>query len=531
MININALSFKYPNASNNVFTNIDCQINPGTLTLVVGASGSGKSTFLRCINGLVPHFSGGTISGRIDVFGSNPIKDGPEKLSSKIGFVFQEPEAQFVFDIVEDEIAFALENMGLARKEMHARVDEIIDRLGLTSIRKRSIHEISGGEKQKVAIASVLVTKPRVLLLDEPTSQLDPISADQILKLCVSLKQSTGLTILISEHRLERLLPYTDNVIEMKNNHTLKSGIPREIIPNMQTAPPVVEIGKKLGIIPLPLIVEDFPQDIISEINTKIEQQQPGTDNTESDKVLSVNHLSAVINKNPILKDISIDLNRSEILILLGINGSGKTSLLRSILGLLPSAGEKYLNGKNFKDLPMAGILKQIGYLPQNPNDLLFAETILDELQITLKNHGIEKSQSDLINFLKQFGLADKSQDYPRDLSVGERQRIALAAITVHDPDIIFLDEPTRGLDYAAKNNLSLLFNRWRHSGKAILLVTHDVEFAAGFADRVAILETGKIIFTGSPYIAFTQFLAFQTQTARIFNQQKWTRPEDIHLT
>jgi len=265
MINIQGLSFKYPNTSHYVLENVDCLIKPGTLNLIIGASGSGKSTFLRCINGLVPHFSGGTISGKIDVFGSDPIKDGPEMLASNVGFVFQEPEAQFVFDIVEDEIAFALENMGMSRKEMPARVDEIIERLGLSSIRYRSIHEISGGEKQKVAIASVLVTRPRVLLLDEPTSQLDPISADQILRLCVSLKEKTDLTILISEHRLERLLPYTDNVIQVRNDHTLNIGRPEQIIPYLHNLPPAVAIGKKLGLKPLPLTVEGFPQGLILE--------------------------------------------------------------------------------------------------------------------------------------------------------------------------------------------------------------------------------------------------------------------------
>jgi len=303
MINIKGLSFKYPDAFQNVLENVDCQIEPGTLTLIVGPSGSGKSTFLRCINGLVPHFSGGSISGKIDVFGSDPITDGPEILASIVGFVFQEPEAQFVFDIVENEIAFALENMGIARTVMQTRVDDIIERLELSSIRHQSIHEISGGEKQKVAIASVLVTRPQVLLLDEPTSQLDPISADQILRLCVSLKKNTDLTILISEHRLERLLPYTDNVIEMNNVHNLNIGSTNQIIPNLQNVPPVVAIGKKLGLNPLPLTVEDFPDDVIKNKKPDFKLVQSELQKTKSGTILEIKHLSAQIDQKPILED------------------------------------------------------------------------------------------------------------------------------------------------------------------------------------------------------------------------------------
>lgn len=527
MIKFSQLTFQYPQSSQPVLKDVNFEVQPGTLTLVTGASGSGKSTLLRCINGLVPHFSGGVIIGDIRVFGSDPIKQGPQPLASLVGFVFQEPEAQFVFNIVEDEIAFALENAGIPREEMHARVDQVVEQLHLSEIRGKEIHNTSGGEKQMVAIASALVSRPRVLILDEPTSQLDPISADQVLQYIVSLKSDMNLTVLISEHRLERLLPYTDNIAHLTNEHRLVFGPPQEILAKMAQVPPIIEIAKGLGLSPLPLTPQDFPQ--TSKIKSSHNKDMGYRQTSEQKKpLLEVIDLAVSLSGRSILKDLNLFLSQGEILSLLGANGAGKTTLLRSILGLIPYQGDIRLFNKDMKQMGLSAIIQHIGYLPQNPNDLLFAESVLDELKITLSNHGLEIENEALTTFLNKFGLSEKQNRYPRDLSVGERQRTALAAITVHHPQIIFLDEPTRGMDYQAKHDLSLLLKEWRNQGKAILLVTHDVEFAAGLADRVNIIEDGKISFNGSPQKAFTQFPAFRTQTAQLFPHTNWITAKDI---
>ncbi len=529
MIKISHLSYKYPRTQEHVLEDVSLTIDPYSLTLVIGPSGSGKSTLLRCVNGLIPHFSGGEISGTIDVFGSNPIKQGVKEMAKKVGMVFQEPESQFVYDIVEDEIAFGLENQGMERIAMHRRVDTVLEELGIQHLRHVKIRDLSGGEKQKVAVASVLAAQPKVLVLDEPTSQLDPQSADEILQFIARLKKRLGITTLISEHRLERLLPYTDNVIYIGEDHKVAFGPPQDIIPETDLAPPIVKIAKKLNIHPIPLVPVDFPE--VSLIGKIEVEKDTGIKGPENENVLlSVKNMSTMIKGKQILKDVSINLNKNEIFTLIGKNGSGKTTLLRSILGLIPSNGEKYLRGKKISDLPAGELIQHFAYLPQNPNDLLFAESILEELQITLKNHKLEKDKAQLTKFLQQFDLAEKSHRYPRDLSTGEIQRTALAAITVHDPEIILLDEPTRGLDYAAKENLGNILQQWRNIGRSILLITQDVEFAAHIADRVGILEAGKIIFSGSPRIAFTQFPTFQTQTARIFPNKGWILPQDIPI-
>jgi len=219
-----------------------------------------------------------------------------------------------------------------------------------------------------------------------------------------------------------------------------------------------------------------------------------------------------------------------EILTLLGLNSAGKTTLLRAILGLIPSTGKKQLFEENMDEMKLTDIIQKIAYLPQNPNDLLFADSVIEELMTTLSNHHLTMEATKLSAFLAKFGLLDKQYKYPRDLSVGERQRTALAAITVHEPKIILLDEPTRGLDYLTKQNLAKLIKIWRDQGRAILLVTHDIEFAAGLADRVAILEDGKLKFTGSPQTAFTKFPTYRTQTAKLFPGADWITPNDVRF-
>ncbi|MDY6874125.1 MAG: ATP-binding cassette domain-containing protein [Chloroflexota bacterium] len=526
MIEINGLTFKYPTQAMPVLQNVHLAVEPGTLTLVTGPSGSGKSTLLRCLNGLVPHFSGGEISGTISVYGKDPVSAGPAEMSDLVSFVFQEPEAQFVYDIVEDEIAFALENRGMPREVMAARVDEVCGHLNLTSLRKRPITEISGGEMQRVAIASALATQPKVLILDEPTSQLDPAGAAELLQYVVALKQQLGLTVLIAEHRLDRLLPFADQLIFLPDGGQVLQGVPRAILPKMTQVPPIVRVGKQLGLDPLALSVEEFPAIHVDSVQN--EDQPDGPPDEQS--LLKIQSLNANLAGQVILDELDLSLARGQVTVLIGPNGAGKTTLLRAIMGLTSSEGERRLDGYDMDTLTLSEVISRVAYLPQNPADLLFADSVEEELRLTLSNHN-RQFDSDLIHqHLARFGLADKAARYPRDLSVGERQRTALAAITVQNPDIILLDEPTRGLDYANKRALAAILNDWRRQDKAILVTTQDVEFAAQLADRVILLDAGRVQFQGAPAPAFTQFPAFRTQTAQLFPNTGWYLPRDVRV-
>lgn len=525
MISINHLSFKYPKSGKAILQDISLQIPEGAVTLVAGSSGSGKSTLLRSLNGLVPHFTGGEISGSIEVCGQNPTLIGPEKMAQWVSFVFQEPESQFIYDRVEDEIAFALERAGLTRAEMQSRVNSACQSLGLDGLQSRRIATLSGGEKQRVAIASALVTQPRLLILDEPTSQLDPEGAEDILQVILNLQEQLGLTVLLSEHRLERVLPYVSHIVFLPGDGTAQEGTPQQVLPLMSQVPPLIQIGKALDLSPLPVRPEDFSNNFMIHAV----KGSKSITRFHSSVTLQVSDLSVAINQNKILKKVSLAIHQGEILVMMGPNGAGKTTLLRAILGLIPSEGTREVLGRNIEGDSLNSTIRQIAYLPQNPNDLLFSESVLDELKVTLANHDLDLPPEQLQQHLQNLELDGLSNNYPRDLSVGERQRVALAAITIYDPPIILLDEPTRGLDYGNKQRLVQLLQRWKEQKKAILVITHDVEFAALLADTVITLDGGESTYFGPPQPIFTQNALYRTQTALIFPDTGWYRPDDVN--
>ncbi len=548
MITFENVNYSYPNSSKTAINNISLTINRGEMVLVTGVSGSGKSTLLRCINGLVPHFSGGSISGGIRVDDHDPVRESPKSLCRVVGFVFQDPESQFVMDQVEDEIAFVLENFAMPPDEIGQRIDRMLPLLKLDELRHRQISTLSGGEQQRVAIASVMALQPSILVLDEPTSQLDPSSAENLLCLLKDLNERLHLTIILSEHRLERVLPFTHRVLHIDpQGHLEAFGPPRQVFKQIDIEVPLFEAAKKLDWPSIPLSVEEarcYSQryDGIIENTSNIMSEKGKNhppaihnDRRDSDKssfdppFIQIKNLEFSFDTTPVIADVSLDIRQGEIVILMGENGAGKSTLCRCIVGLLkPHKGVISLNGQDVAPMSVANICREVAYLPQDPNMMLFADHVEDELWITLHNHQCEIPPITPDKLLSQLGLSDKSKQYPRDLSTGERQRVALGAILVTKPTGIMLDEPTRGLDYAAKRNLIDLLKSFQNEGKAILLITHDVEFAAQIADKVVILDKGKIIKQGSPQDVFLNFPPFTTQMAQAFPGTGWIIPQDI---
>jgi energy-coupling factor transport system ATP-binding protein len=527
------VTYSYPKTNKPVLRQININIPSQKLTLVIGTSGAGKSTLLRCINGLVPHFSGGTLSGEIRVDGLNPVIESPQKMSSHVGFVFQDPETQFVVNRVEDEIAFALENAAINPDEMHKRVAQVMNILGLTSLRHRRLETLSGGEMQRVAIAAALVLEPKILLLDEPTSQLDPHSAHQLLDLLAQLAKEQQLTVILAEHRLERILPFTDYLIHLDNlQDGAITGTPRMVMDQVSINPPLLTWAKALHLSPLPLTIAEGK--MLAQSLPKPKKEQPKNQGTvlggfpSKSPIVQAVDVSVSLGKKQILNKLNLELYSGKILVLMGANGTGKTTLLRTLIGILElERGIVFIKGQNIKEKTVSDISLSVGYLPQDPNALLFADRVMDELLITLNNHHLDPNNYQPMALLEELGLKDKAQCYPRDLSVGERQRVALGAITVTRPDVLLLDEPTRGLDYASKKKLIDQLHTWRESGMAILLVTHDVETAAEIADQVALLRDGAIVDQGSPNRILGFDNAFMTQIAQLYPNSGWLTVQD----
>jgi len=540
MIEFDRVTYRYPGAQAPVLQELSLIVEEGEFLLVIGPSGSGKSTLLRCLNGLVPHFYGGTINGRVRVAGRDPVALGPRGMADAVGFVFQDPEAQFIVDKVEDEIAFALENAAIDPLLMRKRVEEVLDQLSIAHLRLRSVNTLSGGERQRVAIAAVMTLQPRVLVLDEPTSQLDPQAAEEVLDALVKLNHDLGLTVVLSEHRLERVIQHIDRVLYLPGEGPGRpaiAGDPRTVLGQVSLTPPVVTLAKALGWSPLPLTIKEARQFVKQhEANRQVMVAKvPGTteEGVRGPSAISVEALTFSYDGHRALSDVSFEVGQGEFVALMGRNGAGKTTLLMHLVGLLkPNQGRVRISGAHSsaaldtRQAPIDEIIRVVGYVPQNPNALLFSDTVHEEIAFTRRNHSLPPVNDTAL--LEHLGLAAHADRYPRDLSVGERQRVAVAAILAAEPQILLLDEPTRGLDYRQKEALVAFLEAEKARGRTIVMSTHDVELAARCADRVILLGDGQVIVDGPARQVMSESLVFSSQINKLFRDPALLTVEDV---
>lgn len=496
------VAFAYPGAGL-ALSDIDLEVTRGEVALVIGGSASGKSTLLRCVNGLVPHASGGRFSGEMTTAGRSTLNYKPRDFADVVGFVQQDPEVHFVVDEVERDIAFVLENLGIDSAEMRRRVEEILDALDIARLRHRSPVTLSGGEKQRCAIAGALAAGPELLVLDEPTSQLDPQGADDVFAAIGRLNADLGTTVLLAEHRLERAGALADRAIQIEAGRIAGSGKPADIISGYSGAPPVTQLGKLLGWDPLPITVKDA----LAAARTRPPalQTAPSKASTASpgDVLVMARSLGVRLGDTIALKDVSLDLSQGEILAVMGRNGSGKTTLLKTLAALIePATGS--LDAK-----------VRCAYVPQDPNSLLFSPTVRKELGETLRLLK-QPDNGSVDHWLAQLGIIHLANRHPRSLSGGERQRVAIAAVAVGGAPVLLLDEPTRGIDAPSRDALENALRDHVAQGGTAVIATHDIELAARCATRVLILADGEMVAEGNARKILAGSL-FAPQVLRVF--------------
>ncbi len=513
MIRFERVSFHYPAATTPTLRDVDLVVPEGELCLVVGRTGSGKSTLLRAVNGLVPHFSGGTLDGRVVVDGRDTREHPPRDLADVVGFVGQDPDAGFVTDTVEDELAYAMENLGLAPATMRRRVEDVLDLLGLVDLRGRALASLSAGQQQRVAVGSVLTAHPRVLVLDEPTSALDPPAAEDVLAALQRLVHDLGLTVLLAEHRLERVVQYADRVV-LVGDGTVVSGLPAEVLADAPIAPPVVRLGRLAGWTPVPLSVRDARR-AATPLRASLPAMCADVAPNTGDVRASAERLSARYGDLVALREVTLQVRAGEVVALMGRNGAGKTTLLAHLVGLRkPTAGRVDVDGVAPYGRSGRELSRLVGLVPQDPGRLLYAESVAEECRAADREAGLPAGTT--ARALDRLAPWVPQDRHPSDLSEGERLALALAVVLGGEPPLVLLDEPTRGLDYAAKTRLVPLLRDLAGRGHAVILSTHDVELAAELTDRTVVMAEGEIVADGPTREVVRQSPAFAPQVNKV---------------
>ncbi len=542
MIRFENVSVTYDGAARPAVRDVDLEVPEGELVLVVGPSGVGKSTVLGAVGGLVPHFTGGTLRGRVTVAGRDTRTHKPRELADVVGTVGQDPLSHFVTDTVEDELAYGMESLGLAPDVMRRRVEETLDLLGLADLRDRHISTLSGGQQQRVAIGSVLTPHPKVLVLDEPTSALDPAAAEEVLAVLQRLVHDLGTTILMAEHRLERVVQYADQVVLLPGpGERPWMGAPADVMAASPVCPPVVELGRMAGWSPLPLTVRDARRRA-APLRERLEGRRPEPDTAAArtaaparrlfgrakkentgapEPVAQARSLAVRRDRVQALTRVDLTVSPGETVALMGRNGAGKSTLLGALVGLVaPSSGSVRTGGAVPHRTRPRDLVRKVGLVPQEPRDLLYADTVAAECAAADRDAEAEPGTCRALLGELLPSVADDM--HPRDLSEGQRLTLALAVVLTARPPLLLLDEPTRGLDYAAKARLTAILRRLAAEGHAIVMATHDVELAAELAHRVVLLAEGEVIADGPSAEVVVASPAFAPQVAKILAPQPW---------
>ncbi len=587
-IELSRVSVTLPGSGRPVLREVDLRIDEGELALVVGRTGSGKSTLLGALCGRVPHFTGGTLTGHVRLHGRDTRDHRPRDLADLVGVVGQDPLAGFVTDTVEEELAYGMEQLGLPTSTMRKRVEETLDLLGIAELRDVPLRELSGGQQQRVAIGSVLTAHPRVILLDEPTSALDPTGAEEVLATITRLVHDLAVTVVVAEHRVERVLHYADTVVHVSPSGEVRSGLPSDLMVDSDIAPPVVELGRYAGWSPLPLSVRDarraarglrtrlqatLPADAVAAVGQDAAPSPNRPIGHTRDAGVVVLSARGVVVRYPgdvlAVAGVDLDLRAGQVTAVMGRNGCGKSSLLWGLQGsgalssgtvrarrtahatnpahttTPPSATDPAGRTNPPSDgLPIAGPASAasamveprtlaagerrslVGLVPQTAADLLYLDTVGAECEQADRESGVPSGSC--ARLLEAVAPGIPAEQHPRDLSEGQKLALVLAVQLTADPPLLLLDEPTRGLDPTAKAALGQVLRGLAGRGRSVVVSTHDVEFVAEVADRVVVMAAGEVVADGPTPEVVVSSPAFAPQVSKVTAPGPWLTVDDV---
>ena len=486
---VDNVSFRYREREELAIKDISLQLDAGEVLLIAGASGCGKTTLARAINGLIPRSYKGELTGRILIHGQDTARMSLAQISRNVGTVLQDPERQILGTKVINEVAFGLENAGLPREEILNRAEGSMEHLRISELRHRDTFNLSGGEKQKVALAGVLAMEPSLLLLDEPLASLDPASALEALKMMRELADE-GIAVLIVEHRVEDVLKISpDRMLFMVDGEVVYEGSTARVAQSVdyhEVKLPARIVMERAAEDPPPAKIEFLPGVV------------PG-----DEPMVRFEHVSFFYEEGrDVLHDINLTIDAGDIIAVLGPNGAGKTTLVKQAIGLLrPKSGNVYVEGKNTRDLSIAEIASTLGYIFQSPSHMLFATSVRDELTFGPSNlgHPIEEIEKEVQTAIDIMNLSGMEENPPLALSFGQQKRVSIAAVLAMGSKILVMDEPTAGQDY--KNYMDFMDSILQlPSFEAILFITHDVDLAVVYANRAILLNEGRLVGDGKPH-------------------------------
>ena len=510
------VSYQYPRSPTPVLSEINLSIKKGEFFGLIGPTGAGKTTLCCALNGIVPQFYGGRFFGKISIVGLDTLEHPISILAKHVGEVFEDPETQLIATSVENEIAFELENLKIPREEIMLRIPRVLEMVRLEGTEKKHPAELSGGQKQRLAIAAALAAQPDLLILDEPTSQLDPVGAQEVFSTVYELNKELGMTILMSSHAAEEMAEFANRVGILSHGSLISVGTPDEIYANipllLENSLRVPQVAStyysiRQNKIPIPRIPVRLDEGKI-ELKRVFEEAKlcPPPEfqklkQKEGEPLIHVKDLEHVYpDGTKALHGISLDIRKGEYVLIIGQNGAGKSTLVKHFLNLLkPTSGIVCINGEDSKKLTVSGLASHIGYIAQNPDNQIFNMTVWDEVSFALKNlkYSKEEIQSRTEENLKAMGLYEDREKHPLSLPKGDRARVVIAAILAMQPDTVIFDEPTTGQDYKGSQYILEISRKLHELGKTVIVITHHLYLMPDYAERVVVMGKGTIMIDG----------------------------------